>query len=927
MKGTRWEAGSGTGIVDPDVLTGSVADAFAGSFARLRDAIFYPGRLHEELDLAHFHGRTALIKRIKTAIAELDHGYVVIRGEAGVGKSALAAHLVWTHPCVHHFTCLEPRARIPVEARRNLAAQLILSWGLADQFAPTGVGSPDWLLKIIHAATAARKRDLQRQDAPIVLVVDGLDEAEADLLGTGTGLPLGLPRPESLPSGVYVVATSRSSLDITSRSHLVEIEITGDDNLADLHAYLTRLLTGPQADSALVAALTRRQVDPDWFTQTLLQRCQGVWLYLRYILDEIRTGHRDPRDVASLPTRLRGYYLHQLHRWANEDHDQWQQVRLPLLATLAALRRPATADELVAITGLTHARGEVTTWLTSQLRPFLTTTHAPTGVGYAVRHHSLRDLFTTLNGDEADPAFIEQLHRAWRTAHTAITGHLTPPVHNGHQEWTSIDDYTRTELAAHAAYAGALDQLVAAPDFLTAVLPGSVLRHRGTLTTDQAQANAATLELAADGHWEIRTPEDRQWRLHVWARRTGNHALAEAIIAAHPYWPWTLHTATWAGLTHHDLIGHKGYVKAVTAVSLPDGRTLIASGSSDGIVRLWDPVTGQQVGQPLTGHTDWVCAVAAVPLPNGQVLIATASSDRTVRLWDPTTSQQVGPPLTGHTDSVCAVAAVPLPDGRVLIASGGLDFTVRLWDPVTGQQVGQPLTGFQYAAKALASVSLPDGRVLLATGHADGVVRLWDPITGRQVGQPLTGHKDDVFSVNTKAVVPLPNGRTLIATAGENSDTVRLWDPTTSQGDKPFTGHTDWVNAIAAVPLPDGRTLLATGCYDATVRLWDPTTGRQVGQPLTGHKKAVTAVIAVPLSSERTLIATGGSDATVRLWDPTTGYQIGQPLTGHADSVRAVTTVPLPDGRTLIASVGKDRTVMVWSSHPGELNINTTRGQ
>jgi len=86
-------------------------------------------------------------------------------------------------------------------------------------------------------------------------------------------------------------------------------------------------------------------------------------------------------------------------------------------------------------------------------------------------------------------------------------------------------------------------------------------------------------------------------------------------------------------------------------------------------------------------------------------------------------------------------------------------------------------------------------------------------------------------------------------------------------------------------------------------------------------------VIAVPLSSERTLIATGGSDATVRLWDPTTGYQIGQPLTGHADSVRAVTTVPLPDGRTLIASVGKDRTVMVWSSHPGELNINTTRGQ
>ncbi|WP_309114626.1 hypothetical protein, partial [Saccharothrix sp.] len=64
-------------------------------------------------------------------------------------------------------------------------------------------------------------------------------------------------------------------------------------------------------------------------------------------------------------------------------------------------------------------------------------------------------------------------------------------------------------------------------------------------------------------------------------------------------------------------------------------------------MRLWDPATGTQVGDPLTGHTDWVNAVAAVPMPDGHTLIATGSSDTTVRLWDPATGTQVGDPLTG----------------------------------------------------------------------------------------------------------------------------------------------------------------------------------------------------------------------------------------------------------------------------------------
>jgi hypothetical protein len=181
------------------------------------------------------------------------------------------------------------------------------------------------------------------------------------------------------------------------------------------------------------------------------------------------------------------------------------------------------------------------------------------------------------------------------------------------------------------------------------------------------------------------------------------------------------------------LTGHTDMVRSV-AFS-PDGRLLV-SGSDDLTVRLWDPATGEQRGV-LTGHTDQsrrllrvvqhvsesILGVEFSPLgvvfsPDGR-LLASGSRDRMVRLWDPATGEQRGV-LTGHTDWVWSVAFSP--DGR-LLASGSRDGTVRLWDPATGEQRGV-LTGH---TDMVCSVAFsPDGR-LLASGSRDGTVRLWDP--------------------------------------------------------------------------------------------------------------------------------------------------------------------------------------------------------
>ncbi|MGH8906489.1 MAG: WD40 repeat domain-containing protein, partial [Egibacteraceae bacterium] len=104
----------------------------------------------------------------------------------------------------------------------------------------------------------------------------------------------------------------------------------------------------------------------------------------------------------------------------------------------------------------------------------------------------------------------------------------------------------------------------------------------------------------------------------------------------------------------------------------PDGAR-IASASADRTVRVWDAVTGQQLGQPLTGHANWVYGVA-FSLDGAR--IASTSDDRTVRIWEAATGQQLGQPLTGHTRAVRGVAFSP--DGT-RIASASQDHTIRLW--------------------------------------------------------------------------------------------------------------------------------------------------------------------------------------------------------------------------------------------------------
>lgn len=232
--------------------------------------------------------------------------------------------------------------------------------------------------------------------------------------------------------------------------------------------------------------------------------------------------------------------------------------------------------------------------------------------------------------------------------------------------------------------------------------------------------------------------------------------------------------------------------RAASAALNTDG-SVLAIGTKDGIVQLWDTASGQVI-KSIAGHSDEVISLAFSP---DSLHLASGSVDETIVVWDTASGTQVMP-FIGLVDDSEGLAFSP--DGALIAMANG--DTIDVHQVQTGEVI-RILEGHTNHIHSIAFS--PDGRLIASAAH-DGTILLWDVTSGTTVAE-MSGENQPM------GVVFSPDG-TRLASGWENG-AMLIWDVTTGSMVNMLTGHTKPVSDVMYV-----GNLIVTGSEDGTMVLW-----------------------------------------------------------------------------------------------------------
>ena len=282
---------------------------------------------------------------------------------------------------------------------------------------------------------------------------------------------------------------------------------------------------------------------------------------------------------------------------------------------------------------------------------------------------------------------------------------------------------------------------------------------------------------------------------------------------------------------------------AVWSAAWSPNSKIIASGSCDGIVNIWNVYDGR-ILRTFSGHGKMVLSVAWSP--DGE-MIASGSVDGAVRICN-IKDERILHTFFGDSHfwarSVLSVAWNP---GGTMIASAS-DYAVRIWNV----RDGRLLHILSDHGGLVDSVVWSSDGTMIASGSLDNTVRIWNIQDGK-LRHTFPDYGSWVWSVAWS-----PDG-TMIA-SGSRNGFVRIWDVRDGRLLSTLSANEFMVTSV--VWSPDGA-MIASGSTDGAVRIWNVHDGRLL-RTLSGH---VNQVNSVTWSPDSMMIASGSGDKTVRIWD------------------------------------------------------------
>jgi len=375
----------------------------------------------------------------------------------------------------------------------------------------------------------------------------------------------------------------------------------------------------------------------------------------------------------------------------------------------------------------------------------------------------------------------------------------------------------------------------------------------------------------------------------------------------------------------------RGHARRVNAAALsPDGK-MLASGSEDGFVLIWDlgkprhllqmihlkPLRGPGPLRPPARLTEnqlilkeaqvneSYAVVRSLAFSPDRRWLAVVLQDGSISLVDVTSGAVTYRGIGHETDGVgkSAITAYFTREGELVTVGG--DNSVRHWDlPAwsTGRQVLGPMAEMLPVSRSFD----PTGCVMCAGGN----LLHWSPRTGRL--QMEWASQTAPFDLAKVAAAGRADGKVVFATARRR---VLVHDMTTGKIVAEFKGRDgnrqprvvppphvylpEWPVAVQAV-----GPLAASAWDDGSVDLWRIEDGKWVRT----LKKGQGRVAGMAFSPDGRQLAVTYADGNLRLWD----VELGQPqcpdLLGPADAKGLCYS---PDGKWLVQS-GREPIIAVW---------------